>query len=127
MGSTEPEILAHGQEVPVFGKMTFSAVGTPEFDQFLAELNPAQVVICGIETHICVNQTAHHLLSQGREVMIAADAVSARSTEMHEVGLGRLAAAGVTIAHSESIVYEWMGTADNTAFRDVLKIVKAYA
>lgn len=127
MGGSEALLagLLTEAKAPIFAKMTFSAVGCAPFDHFLAELNPKQVILVGIETHICVNQTAHDLVAQGREVIVVGDAVSARSAEMHHLGLERMRDASVTIAHSESVVYEWMHSAENDAFRDVLRIVKS--
>ena len=129
MGGTDPGALGYLTEAAasVFPKMTFSCHGCPEFDDFLPQLNKNQVVVCGIETHICLNQTMHYLMSEGYEVLVAADAAGASSEQAHQIGLKRLRHAGATVAHSESIAYEWMGTAEHPLFRDALKFVKAYA
>lgn len=129
MGGTDEDLqgILSGSRVPVYSKMSFSCTGSGEFSEWLTQQGRKQVVIIGIETHICVNQTAHHLMAQGKDVLIAADAVGARSDEMHQVGLSRLRHAGAVVAHSESIAYEWMVSAENPQFRDVLKIVKDYS
>lgn len=109
---------------PIMPKMIFSAhegvdaLDTGERDQF---------VLCGIETHICVNQTAHRLLERGHTVILAGDAVSSRQPLLHSLGMERLRHAGVAIAPSEAIVYEWMESAEHPQFREALKLVKEYA
>lgn len=126
MGGTEPSIaeLVSG---PIPGKMRFSCCGNDQVDREIAESGRSQVILVGIETHICVNQTAHQLLDQGHDVIICADAVGARSVQMHEIGLRRLVQAGAVIAHTESVVYEWMGSAGHPQFREVLAIVKRHS
>lgn len=124
MGGTDPGVQPL-LGADAFPKHVFSCVGCEEFDAALAALGRHQVVLVGIETHICVNQTAHHLLAAGYDVMVAADAMSARTPSMHVIGLERMRAAGAVVAHSESVVYEWMGSAAHPAFRDVLRVVKA--
>ena len=83
------------------------------------------VVVVGIETHICVSQTCHDLLEIGLHPVVCPDAVSARSQDRHKLGMERLRDAGVVPAHTEAIAYEWCGTAENLLFRDMLNIVKA--
>ncbi|HTQ12040.1 MAG TPA: isochorismatase family protein, partial [Fimbriimonadaceae bacterium] len=78
----------------------------------------------GVETHICVGQTAVDLLGSGMEVIVCPDAVSSRSVERHKLGMERLRDSGALPLHSESVVYEWLETAENPAFRDVLRLVK---
>lgn len=122
MGGTEPSLLEHLDSI--FGKKAFSCLGSEEFNAALAAVERSQVVLCGIETHICINQTAHDLLTEEFEVFLATDAISARTAEMHKTGVRRMRDEGVVASHSESIVYEWMESADHPAFRDVLKLVK---
>lgn len=121
MGHTEASLAEALGDAKTVGKMIFSAY--PALKDWL----PAgrnQVVICGIETPICVNQTAHEARAAGLDIFVAEDAVGGRSALMHRDGLERMRAVGCEIAHGDSIVYEWMKSADNPAFREVLKIVK---
>lgn len=129
MGRTTGELdsLLQEAEVRPIGKMAFSCAGSPRFMDALSALHPQQVVLCGIETHICVSQTAHHLLEAGLPVLVGADAVGARKPDMHSNGLERMARAGATVAHTESIVYEWMRSAEHPKFRDALGVVKRFA
>jgi nicotinamidase-related amidase len=136
MGHTHESLLPH-LVIPAIPKMTFSCVGCGEFDDALASLFPTpqaiaergsrQAIIVGIETHICVTQTALHLVGQGFDVKVCEDAVSARAKEMNDIGFRRLRHAGVDVAHSESIAYEWLQRADHPKFREALPIVKECA
>jgi nicotinamidase-related amidase len=129
MGGTDERLLPLVVRcaAETFPKMSFSCAGCEDFASRLSALDPEQVVLVGIETHICVTQTAEHLIEQGTAVFVAADAVGARTAEMHAIGLARLGAWGAVLAHSESLAYEWLVTAENEKFRDALAIVKRYA
>lgn len=125
MGGTHPDMQRWLPDTP-FPKMAFSCAGCSEFMDALDASGRKQAVLIGIETHICVGQTALQLLELGYEVIVAEDAVSARSKDRHRIGMDRMARAGAILAHSEAIVYEWMRTADRPGFRDVLAIVKEF-
>ena len=84
-------------------KMAFSCWGEKEFVKAIDRHKRAQIVLVGLETHICVNQTAHDLMDEDLDVVVCADAVSARSQLMHENGLKRMADEGAAIAHTESV------------------------
>lgn len=125
MGGTHEKLvpLLAGKAVD---KMAFSSGRCRPFMDALEATGRRQVILVGIETHICVSQTAHDLLAKGFEVIVGADAVSARSLDRHKIGLKRIRDAGAVTAHTESVAYEWMETAESPAFRKVLEIVKAY-
>ncbi len=127
MGGTEPSLAKLiGQDT--LNKLTFSCCGTAPFNNALESLNKNQAVIVGIETHICVSQTANHLVSQVQnEVIVCVDAVTARSEDRHKIGMERIRGTGVTPAHTESVVYEWLESASHPQFKDILKLVKTYA
>ncbi len=126
MGASEPSLATLiGSEA--MDKMTFSCCGIAPFTGHLDKLGKKQVVLAGIETHICVNQTAHHLVGSSHEVIVCADAVSARTEDRHKIGLKRLCDLGATLAHTESVVYEWIGSAADLRFREILALVKKYA
>jgi nicotinamidase-related amidase len=127
MGGTHERLLPLLHAEPPMGKMSFSCSGCEAFREQIESLNRKQVVLVGIETHICVSQTAHDLLRSGYEVIIGADAVSARTMDRHKIGLKRIRDAGAVTAHTESMAYEWMQSAEHPRFREVLKIVKEYA
>ncbi len=85
----------------------------------------SQVVVAGIETHVCVQQTALDLLALGYQVFIAVDAVSARHPRDHDVALARLASSGATLTTVESILFEWAEQSGSPAFKQTSALVKA--
>jgi len=110
-----------------FGKGRFSCAGEPAFEEWLTSTERTEVVLIGIETPICVMQTALDLLARGVRVDVVEDAVGGRSIASHSAALERLRAAGAEVLHSESLVYEWMRTAEHPEFRSILSLVKAHA
>jgi nicotinamidase-related amidase len=127
MGGTEPSLAALIDQEPL-DKLSFSCCGVGSFNEAFAGLGRRQAVLVGIETHICVNQTAHHLVSQAQtEVLVCVDGVTARSEDRHRIGMERIRALGCTPAHTESVAYEWMGSASHPKFREALALVKRYA
>jgi len=121
------EGLANLLEVAPIGKMCFSSARSAEFNAALDGLRRKQAVLVGIETPICVNQTAHDLIDRGYEVLLAVDAIGARSAEMHEVALRRMGKIGAVESHTESIAYEWLESAEDSCFREALAIVKKFS
>ena len=107
--------------------MSFSALGSPEFCAAIDACGRSQFVLTGLETHICVSQTAQDLVDRKLEVVVCPDAVSSRSLEAHKLGMERIRDAGVVPAHTESVAYEWIGTAEHSAFKSFLAIVKGEA
>jgi nicotinamidase-related amidase len=83
-----------------------------------------QVLLAGIETHVCVYQTAAQLVQAGYAVEVAADAVSSRTALNREIGFEKIRAAGAALTCVETALFELLGTAEHPAFRDILKIVK---
>ena len=124
MGATHYDLAPHAGTP--FPKMAFSCVGCEDLASALEFTGRRQAVLVGIETHICVGQTAQDLLSLGYEVAVCPDGVSAGSLEAHKLGMERMRDAGVVPVHTEAVAYEWMGTADHFAFRQVLALVKQY-
>ena len=125
MGGLDERIAPYVLQ-PEEGKLAFSCAGCPPLLNRLKTMGREQAILVGIEPHICVSQTAHHLLEQGFEAAVCADAVGARSPDRHQIGLERIRMAGAAVAHTESIVYEWMGGADHPKFREVLELVKEF-
>ena len=105
-------------------KMDFSAaVCRKHLDQW-AEDGRDQIVVVGIETHVCVQQTVFDLLSEGQYPFIPVEAVAARGGEDHEVALDRMQLAGATLTTVESVLFEWLRTADRPEFKSISKLVK---
>ncbi|MFO0977597.1 MAG: isochorismatase family protein [Planctomycetaceae bacterium] len=111
--------------VPV-EKMRFSAAGAiePKLAASASQYFPISVAIAGIETHICVQQTALELLASGYRVSVIADAVGSRFSQDKQTALDLLRQAGVTVTSAESIVFEWCGSAEHPEFRSLSQLVR---
>lgn len=105
-------------------KMAFSCVEADGFLGGLTALGRHQIVLCGLETHICVSQTALDLVHLGYQVHMAADAVSSRSLEKHTLGMERMRDCGILPCAAEAAVYEWLHEAGTPAFKAILPLVK---
>jgi nicotinamidase-related amidase len=111
--------------VATVDKTAFCACNEPDFLEALYETGRSQAVLAGMETHICVTQTALALSSRGYPVFVAADACCSRRVADHDVSLDRLRAAGVYVTTSESVIYEAVSRSASDEFKRVLAIVKA--
>ncbi|EKV26449.1 Isochorismatase [Caenispirillum salinarum AK4] len=100
-------------------KTSFSCAGAPNIVERLRGLDRPKVIVAGIETHVCVCQTALGLLQSGYEVFVVADACSSRHPRDREAGLERMQASGVRIVPTESVLFEWLGDARHDAFREI--------
>jgi nicotinamidase-related amidase len=105
-------------------KASFSCCGEEKFNQGLEKTNARQVLLCGIETHVCVYQTAMDLLARGLEPTVVADAVSSRTAQNRQIALTRLAAEGAKIGSTEMVLFELLQTAQHPQFRQIAKLVK---
>lgn len=124
--TTEAVAAALGDFEPI-EKKSFSVLGAPEAKQAIAGLKKdgrKSVVLSGIETHICVEQTALDLAERGFQVFVAADAIRSRSSENREIALRRLEQAGVVVTSVESILYEMLGGAEGEGFKEISALVK---
>lgn len=83
-----------------------------------------QALICGIETHVCVSQTAHDLLEQGVEVHVARDAVTSRTAANREVGLHKMEHSGAIVTSVETALFELLGAAGSDEFKQVQRLIK---
>jgi nicotinamidase-related amidase len=118
------EIAQEGSTVMSVDKTAFCACREPAFLEGLAACGRCQVVVAGMETHICVTQTALDLASRGYSVHVVADGCCSRDARVHDIALDRLRSAGVVVTASESVMYELIQRADTDEFRFLLKIVK---
>ena len=105
-------------------KNCFSAHGCAPFAAQLAALDRRQVLLAGVETHVCVFQTALDLLGAGWTVWVAADAVSSRTARNREIGLQRLVSEGVKLSSTEMALFEMLAVAGTDEFRAVSRLVK---
>ncbi len=114
-------------EDEVFVKSNFGAADHPEFVERVHAAGRRRIAITGMETHVCVLQTALGLLAAGFQVGVVADAAGSRGVRADERdwALARLQQAGAALLGTETLLYEWTATPLDPAFRDVLKVVKA--
>ena len=124
LGPTVPEIAELLAGTEPIDKASFSCAGHAPFNAKLEALGRKQVLLCGIETHVCVYQTAMDLLVRGFEVTVVADAVSSRTADNKQIALTRLAAEGAAIASTEMALFELLGTAKHPQFKPIAKLVK---
>jgi len=124
LGSTEQKIkLALGDRSAI-NKMSFSCFGAGDLFEELKSKNILQVVVCGIESHVCVIQTALDLLANGFQVHVAADAVSSRHKFDYETALERMRSNGAEISLTESILFEMLNVCGTEEFKAISKLVK---
>ena len=106
-------------------KLDFSsAVCRRELDAWIDQ-GRDQIIVCGIETHICVLQTVLDLLAEGLKPVVIAEAVAARGGWEHELAIDQMRSAGATITSLESVLYQWLGSAAHPQFKPVSRIVKS--
>jgi len=125
LGHTVPELVeALGSGSPVDEKMVFSCCGSSEFVSRLEATGAKQVLVCGIETHVCVNQTVHDLLARGHAVHVAADAVESRKATDREVALRKMAGSGAVVTTTEMAAFELLNEATHPKFKEVQSLFK---
>lgn len=124
LGHTDERLLPLPENAVVLPKTAFSAAADQAIRARLDGLGRRQVVLAGMETHVCVLQTALGLMAAGWEVAVAADAVGSRLPERRQLGLERMRAHGVDIVDSEMVVFEWLGDAADPHFRELSRLIR---
>jgi nicotinamidase-related amidase len=126
LGPTVPEIASLLPETDAIDKDRFSCFGSDVFCTLLKRLpgNRNTLLLCGMESHICVMQTALAALREGYIVHIASDAVSSRTEWNWKIGLERMRAAGAVISSTEMMIYELMRSSSSPAFKEMLPHLK---
>ena len=114
----------HLSDIEPINKQCFSCCAHPDFSARLEHLNVETAILCGIETHVCVFQTAMDLMQQGLYVHIIADAVASRKPDNTQIGLARLAAAGAIISSTEMFLFELLRTAEHPHFKTLSKLIR---
>jgi nicotinamidase-related amidase len=122
LGTTIPELA---ELVSVrFEKMEFSAYANTAIKDELKRARQEQIVLAGVEAHVCVLQSALELLEAGYQVFVVADAVASRKPQSREVALQRLDRAGATLITTEMTLFEWLRSADAPEFRSISKMIR---
>jgi len=125
LGRTANEILeVLPADFEVYEKTAFSSCGTTAVSAILKEKKISQALICGLETHVCVNQTAHDLLDHGMDVHLLLDAVCSRSKVNKKAGLEKMFANGVIPSSIEMALFELMRDAQDQNFKAIQKLIK---
>lgn len=124
LGPTVEELssLLDGQ-TPI-DKFSFSCAGDEQFQRRIDELKPQTAILCGIESHVCVFQTALDLIQKGLYVHVIGDAVSSRTPENCQVGIDRMKSAGAVISSTEMLLFELLRTAKHDKFKELAKLIK---
>ena len=124
LGETISSIASLLVDSPKVSKSTFSCVGDEEFLKLLEKTSKTQVILVGIEAHVCVYQTALDLLSNAYQVTVVTDAISSRTKENKLLALENLRAAGARMSSVEMALFEMLKKAEGPEFKKIIKIVK---
>ena len=124
LGETIPQIAELLAGTRPLNKATFSCCGLEQFNQKLKVLNRRQIILCGIETHVCIYQTAADLLKAGFYVQVVTDAVSSRNLADKQTAVERLKTSAIDISCVEMTLFELLVTADHPKFKPVVELIK---
>ncbi|MBN1903834.1 MAG: hydrolase [Deltaproteobacteria bacterium] len=124
LGPTIPEIRELIPDLIAIPKISFSCCNEKTFMEEVKKINKRQILISGIESHICIYQSTINLLDMGYEVHIVTDAVASRDPKNRELALRKMERMGATMTCVEMALFELMRTAEHPRFRDIVKIIK---
>lgn len=125
LGPTEPEIVELLPDNTLrFEKTCFSCTGARQFLKRLKEDGRKQIILVGIEAHVCVLQTAIQLIAEGYHVFVVADGICSRQRDNYEASLNRMSRAGVTICNTESVLFEWLRDAKHEHFKKLSRLLR---
>jgi nicotinamidase-related amidase len=122
LGPTVPELAERLGPLP--SKLTFSCGGCPGLFSSLEQKGIGKVLVTGVETHVCVQQTVLDLLAAGWTVFVAADAVGSRFEIDHRTALERMNSAGATLTTTEAALFEWCAAAGTPQFKEISKLAR---
>jgi len=122
LGETIPELLPKSGFKKI-EKMEFSLANIQEFSKELKNKKITNLIVCGIETHICIQQTVLDCLQKGFEVILISDAMSSRNKIDHEIALKRMTQSGAIITTTESMIFELCKTSDRQEFKEIRNII----
>ena len=132
LGETDPvlaeairQVEASGHPVHHADKVAFDCFSDQGFAEIISASGRSQLVLAGMEAHICIAQTALHALRSGLEVQVVADACCSRESAASDVAFDRMRAAGAVVTGTQAVMYELVGEAGTDEFRALLQIVKS--
>lgn len=121
LGSTLEQLQPYFNQKDCIEKLYFSCLGEPKFKEHLKKFQKKQIILIGMETHVCVLQTALEMINEGYKVFVVVDAVSCRGKDNMKYGLKRMKQAGVHLVTSEMIFFEWLRKAGTPEFKALSK------
>lgn len=124
LGPTVPQIAELLGESEPINKASFSCCSEQQFTRKLKGLARSQLLLCGIEAHVCIYQTAVDLLGQGYDVTVLEDATSSRTPENKQVAIRRMPAEGAHISSVEMALFELLRTAEHPQFKQIARLIK---
>ncbi|MCP3876593.1 MAG: isochorismatase family protein [Desulfobacteraceae bacterium] len=124
LGPTTETVSKHMIGEKAIEKFSFSCCGEPQFVEAFKKAGRTQVLLTGIETHICVFQTGYDLIQQGYDVQVVSDCVSSRTKENKEIGIQRLIQSGGQATCIEMAFFELLKAAKGNQFKQVIKLIK---
>jgi nicotinamidase-related amidase len=124
LGATTPAVAAEIADLPLMEKIVFSACGAGGFEKALKKKKVSDVILCGIEAHVCVSQTCLDLLDKGFRVFVVVDAMSSRTTENHFIAVERMRDGGGIVVSTEMVLFELLEKAGTAEFKQILALVK---
>ncbi len=125
LGHTETSLTAlFPPHTSLIEKTCFSCGAAPGFMERLNASARTQIILAGMETHVCILQTALELKRAGREVFVVEDAVCSRTGEHHQNALARLRHNGVVVTNTESVLFEWLRDATHAQFKNISRLIR---
>ncbi len=124
LGPTIPELRAALGGHTCYEKITFSCADDNQILKAVEKVNPRDILLCGIEAHVCVYQTAADLIDRGNRVHLVSDAVMSRHKSNHEIALQRMEQIGVNITSVEMALFEFQGAAKGETFKPIAALIK---
>lgn len=123
LGNTISELAEQLQGIQAIEKIEFSCAAVPRFCSQLTQ-GRSQILLAGIEAHICILQTAFGLLQKGKQVFVIEDAIASRNPTNKQNAIARMREAGCVITNTESVVFEWLGKAGGDDFKAISKLIR---
>ena len=125
LGHTHADLQASlTQHPPALEKTCFSGCAASGIEKFLTDATRNQIILTGMETHICVLQTCIQLLDEGKQVFVVEDGVCSRDKRHFKNAIKRMRQAGAIITNRESVLFEWLGDASHPQFRELSKLIR---
>jgi len=124
LGKTINDVLSLFNQIDAVDKSTFSCAGEPEFIKRLDQTGANRIILAGIESHVCVYQTALDLLKQRRKVEIIVDCISSRNLNNHNVAVEMMKMKGVSLSTIEMLLFSIQKSASGDIFRKLVKLIK---